>query len=177
MTSKEFTLRWVLSALTCLALAVDAQVENPLGPEGLPAEPVELAARSPSSSPQLPADPVSEAPGRGVVIEAEIADESELARAKVRDAKADANVETALDRATKPKDLETAVRLQIFLDQKRFGPGFIDGKPGKFTTKAVHAYNRSVGRVPDDWSALLSELNGQLGELSLIHISEPTRPY
>ncbi|MFP6865270.1 MAG: L,D-transpeptidase [Roseibacillus sp.] len=164
MTSKEFTLRWVLSALTCLALAVDAQVENPLGPEGLLAEPVELAARSPSSSPQSPADPVSEAPDRGVVIEAEIADESELARAKVRDVKADANVETALDRATKPKDLEIAVRLQIFLDQKRFGPGFIDGKPGKFTTKAVHAYNRSVGRVPDDWSALLSELNGQLGE-------------
>ena len=68
------------------------------------------------------------------------------------------------DRATKPKDVETAVRLQIFLDQKRFGPGFIDGKPGKFTTKAVHAYNRSVGRVPDDWTAVIEEMNKELGE-------------
>jgi lipoprotein-anchoring transpeptidase ErfK/SrfK len=56
------------------------------------------------------------------------------------------------------------VRLQIFLDEKRFGPGFIDGKPGQFTTKAVHAYNRSVGRIPDDWTALMEEVEKNLGE-------------
>lgn len=153
---------WVLAAgLTCGALL--AQSEE----SALPAVPVTpLPAQPVQPAPDIPPDPVAvpEEDGAGVVVETDIADEGEIAQARKRDARADAAVETALDRATKPKDLETAVRLQIYLDQKCFGPGFIDGKPGQFTTKAVHAYNRSVGRVPDDWTALISEMEQNLGE-------------
>jgi lipoprotein-anchoring transpeptidase ErfK/SrfK len=49
-----------------------------------------------------------------------------------------------------PKDRDQAVRLQVFLDQKHFGPGFIDGKPGKFTKLAVKNYNISLGREKND---------------------------
>ena len=71
-----------------------------------------------------------------IVLAAQAVDEKDLAAVKAREARAEA--------------VATDVRLQIYLDEKRFGPGFIDGKPGKFTTKAVHSYNRSVGRRPDD---------------------------
>ncbi len=49
-----------------------------------------------------------------------------------------------------PKDRDGAVRLQIFLDQKHFGPGFIDGKPGMFTKLAIENYNASLGRDKGD---------------------------
>lgn len=49
-----------------------------------------------------------------------------------------------------PKERDDAVRLQIFLDQKHFGPGFIDGKPGRFTKLAIENYNTSLGRKKDD---------------------------
>ncbi len=64
----------------------------------------------------------------------------------------------------KPENGEMAVRLQIYLDQKLFGPGFIDGKPGNFTRKAVYAYNRSKGRPPGDWGAIMEEATLELGE-------------
>jgi len=40
-----------------------------------------------------------------------------------------------------PNDPETILRVQIFLDQERFGPGKIDGALGEFTFKAVVNYN------------------------------------
>ena len=43
-----------------------------------------------------------------------------------------------------------AVRLQIFLDQKHFGPGFIDGKAGMFTRLAIENYNTSLERDLSD---------------------------
>ena len=43
-----------------------------------------------------------------------------------------------------------AVRLQIFLDQKHFGPGFIDGKAGMFTQLAIENYNTSLERDAAD---------------------------
>lgn len=49
-----------------------------------------------------------------------------------------------------PKERDEAVRLQIFLDQKHFGPGFIDGKPGTFTKLAIENYNTSLGREKND---------------------------
>lgn len=64
----------------------------------------------------------------------------------------------------RPTEAEDAVRLQIFLDQKLFGPGFIDGKPGNFTTRSVYAYNRSKGRSPGDWGAVMEDLKTELGE-------------
>src|SRR5690606_20071593 len=47
-------------------------------------------------------------------------------------------------------------RLQIFLDQAKFGPGVIDGKPGRFTELAVQAWNEVNGHPPDDWSAVMA---------------------
>jgi lipoprotein-anchoring transpeptidase ErfK/SrfK len=50
-----------------------------------------------------------------------------------------------------PKDIndlptgDDAVRLQIFLDQNHFGPGVIDGKPGRFTVLAVNSWNEVNG--------------------------------
>ncbi len=54
------------------------------------------------------------------------------------------------------------LRLQIFLDQKCFGPGFLDGRPGDFTKKAAFAYNRSVGRAPGDWKGLMAEVKSEV---------------
>jgi lipoprotein-anchoring transpeptidase ErfK/SrfK len=45
---------------------------------------------------------------------------------------------------------EDAVRLQIFLDQSNFGPGVIDGKPGRFTVQAVDSWNEVHGHAPGD---------------------------
>ena len=45
---------------------------------------------------------------------------------------------------------EEAVRLQIFLDQSNFGPGVIDGKPGRFTVQAVDSWNEVHGYAPGD---------------------------
>ena len=96
-------------------------------------------------------------PGRAViVVEAEAVDEKDLAAARAR-----------VERANV---VAPNVRLQIYLDEKRFGPGFIDGKPGKFTTKAVHSYNRSMGREPDDWEALRKEADRMLGQTYAIAI-------
>ena len=91
-----------------------------------------------------------------IVVEAEAVDEKDLAAARAR-----------VERANV---VAPNVRLQIYLDEKRFGPGFIDGKPGKFTTKAVHSYNRSMGRQPDDWEALRKEEDRMLGQTYAIAI-------
>lgn len=49
---------------------------------------------------------------------------------------------------------EDGVRLQIFLDQTKFGPGVIDGKPGLFTELAVKSWNEVNGHPVSDWSAV-----------------------
>lgn len=54
----------------------------------------------------------------------------------------------------KPKG-DDAVRLQIFLDQNHFGPGIVDGKPGRFTELAVLAWNEVNGHPSDDWHAVM----------------------
>jgi lipoprotein-anchoring transpeptidase ErfK/SrfK len=64
------------------------------------------------------------------------------------------------DPATAPSPLnikpigEDAVRLQIFLDEAKFGPGVIDGKPGRFTELAVYSWNEVNGHPVDDWVAV-----------------------
>lgn len=70
----------------------------------------------------------------------------------------------AEERTGKPTGRDEVVRLQIYLDQSLFGPGFIDGKAGNFTTRAVYAYNRALGRVPDDWESLREDADRALGE-------------
>lgn len=47
-----------------------------------------------------------------------------------------------------------AVRLQIFLDESNFGPGVIDGKPGRFTELAARSWNEVNGHPPGDWVAV-----------------------
>jgi lipoprotein-anchoring transpeptidase ErfK/SrfK len=49
---------------------------------------------------------------------------------------------------------DDAVRLQIFLDEANFGPGVIDGKPGRFTELAVFSWNEVNGHPIDDWVAV-----------------------
>ena len=152
--------------------------EELLPRQGLPVPPgepfpsllEEVPSRAERGAARAPVEVTVQEPEKGIVVEAEVSDEKDLAKARSRDAKADAGIETARDRTLKPGDLETAVRLQIYLDQKQFGPGFIDGKPGKFTTKAVHSYNRSVGRMPDDWVALIAEATNRVGETYAIAI-------
>ncbi|HVJ45312.1 MAG TPA: L,D-transpeptidase [Luteolibacter sp.] len=50
---------------------------------------------------------------------------------------------------------DDAIRLQIFLDQAKFGPGVVDGKPGRFTELAVFAWNEVNGHPSDDWHAVM----------------------
>ncbi|MBK1881863.1 L,D-transpeptidase family protein [Luteolibacter pohnpeiensis] len=49
---------------------------------------------------------------------------------------------------------DAAVQLQIFLDQSHFGPGIIDGRPGRFTELAVRSWNEANGVALDDWTAV-----------------------
>lgn len=49
---------------------------------------------------------------------------------------------------------DDAVRLQIFLDEALFGPGVIDGKPGRFTEEAVRSWNEVHGHPASDWAAV-----------------------
>lgn len=44
---------------------------------------------------------------------------------------------------------DQTIRMQIFLDSQRFGPGVIDGRPGEFTAKALNLYRQSQGLAPD----------------------------
>jgi lipoprotein-anchoring transpeptidase ErfK/SrfK len=49
---------------------------------------------------------------------------------------------------------DDAIRLQIFLDEANFGPGVIDGKPGRFTELAVYSWNEVNGHPINDWIAV-----------------------
>lgn len=55
-----------------------------------------------------------------------------------------------------PKDQNTILQLQIFLDRNLFGPGKLDGSVGEFTYKAVVNYNFAHGhRDLYDWEPVL----------------------
>jgi len=66
---------------------------------------------------------------------------------------------TPLQTVSPPSPLEVkpigddALRLQIFLDEAKFGPGIIDGRPGRFTELAVQSWNEVNGHPIDDWVA------------------------
>ena len=59
---------------------------------------------------------------------------------------------------TVPKDRETILRIQIFLDREMFCPGKVDGAVGEFTYKGVVNYNFSHG-VADvyDWTRVIED--------------------
>ena len=66
---------------------------------------------------------------------------------------------TPIETVSPPSPLDSkptgddALRLQIFLDEAKFGPGIIDGKPGRFTELAVQSWNEVNGHPIDDWVA------------------------
>lgn len=74
----------------------------------------------------------------------------------------------SLDATTLGVERDAAVRLQIFLDEKFFGPGVIDGKPGTFTKRAISAYNRSIGRDEADLVSLQLDADATVSETYII---------
>ena len=52
-----------------------------------------------------------------------------------------------------PQQLED-IQLQIYLDQQHFGPGILDGKPGRYTRMAIEAYNHKHGYEAQDQTAV-----------------------
>jgi lipoprotein-anchoring transpeptidase ErfK/SrfK len=59
----------------------------------------------------------------------------------------------AKDDPSVPKDRDTILRIQIFLDKNLFGPGKLDGALGEFTYKAVVNFNFAHGhRDLYDWT-------------------------
>lgn len=46
------------------------------------------------------------------------------------------------------------IQLQIYLDQQHFGPGVLDGKPGRYTRMAIEAYNQKFGLQANDQTAV-----------------------
>ena len=48
---------------------------------------------------------------------------------------------------------DDALRLQIFLDEAKFGPGIIDSRPGRFTELAVQSWNEVNGHPISEWVA------------------------
>ena len=86
--------------------------------------------------------------------------------------------------AAAPPIEDHQVQLQIFLDQKLFGPGKIDGRPGEFTTKALKRFQRAndlletgvVGDLPlDTVHPIYTTYEIQPGDLKFIG-DAPSQP-
>lgn len=108
----------------------------------------------------LPVDPSEITPeetARPVVPAAPAVEASPLAPGAVRmpERKRNPQSDTPRDIANLPEG-EDAVRLQIFLDQANFGPGVIDGKPGRFTVLAVDSWNEVHGHPAGDLGPVTS---------------------
>src|SRR5580692_235665 len=56
--------------------------------------------------------------------------------------------EPGVARAEPVSEREVITRLQIFLDQRSFGPGKIDGRWGEFVAKALLRYQKANGLPP-----------------------------
>jgi lipoprotein-anchoring transpeptidase ErfK/SrfK len=54
------------------------------------------------------------------------------------------------------KEVETIVRIQIYLDEKRNGPGYIDGRIGEFGKKAASVFNQMRGIEVGNWYPLIT---------------------
>ncbi|MFK7852177.1 MAG: L,D-transpeptidase family protein [Akkermansiaceae bacterium] len=109
----------------------------------LEAEPIEPSVKPLPSS--QPASPIKIAPRR--TPNQSITPETDASLTRASDA---LSVPTIHE---KPEG-DDAVRLQIFLDQSNFGPGVIDGKPGRFTQLAVQSWNEANGHPIDSWTAV-----------------------
>lgn len=67
-----------------------------------------------------------------------------------------------------PVPRDDAVRLQIFLDGKNFGPGKIDGRFGGFTRMSWHHYKQAHGEAPTD---AVDPNSSELAGISPLYIS------
>lgn len=66
-------------------------------------------------------------------------------------------------------DVETIVRVQVFLDQMLFTPGKIDGELGDFTRMAVAHYNTRFRIKPlDNWHHVIEDSRRVVGEKSFV---------
>ena len=63
------------------------------------------------------------------------------------------------------KDTETILRIQIFLDEKMYGPGKIDGRMGQFTRNAVAHYNFGYDLQYDNYYKVINESNAVVDQL------------
>lgn len=134
-----------LALVTLLACAcphqVDAQIQaqSPRQPQvpkpqAQTQEPAKGTAAKPQSQSQpqpQPKKPASDAPAK--------------APASTPAEKTTANSISDDDLAKAPKDQDTILRLQIFLDNHLFCPGKVDGTMGEYTYKAVVNYNFAHG--------------------------------
>jgi len=78
-----------------------------------------------------------------------------------------AQSEPGVARAEPVSEREVITRLQIFLDQRSFGPGKIDGKWGEFVAKALQRYQRANGLQPT--GQIDAELQQQLQHIFPIY--------
>lgn len=127
-----------LRFLLFITSATFAQAQQPAAPQTVPVRPVlralPLGGDDDINSKPLPDEPVLVKPTSPI------------------------DQVTTLTRVSPPSPIDIkptgddALRLQIFLDQAKFGPGVIDGKPGLFTELAVKSWNEVNGHPIDDWT-------------------------
>ncbi|MEO7933761.1 MAG: L,D-transpeptidase family protein [Chthoniobacterales bacterium] len=83
-----------------------------------------------------------------------------------------APAELQVMRAEPVRERELITRLQIYLDQRNFGPGKIDGRWGEFTGKALNRYQKASGmNVDGKWESIPDLL-----QISPIYTSYTLRP-
>jgi lipoprotein-anchoring transpeptidase ErfK/SrfK len=75
--------------------------------------------------------------------------------------------EPGVARAEPVSEREVITRLQIFLDQRSFGPGKIDGRWGEFVAKALQRYQNANGLQPS--GQIDSSLQQQLQQIFPIY--------
>lgn len=84
-------------------------------------------------------------------------------------------------------DVDTIVRVQIYLDEHLHGPGYIDGRIGEFGKKAASVYNQIRGIPIGNWYSLIEAAGKavpnpyttytvQEGDLRYITPSLPAKP-
>jgi len=138
--STNSALVMVRQLLGICCIAIISELSFAEVPSALPVDPSEITPDS-GLNPVDPAPPVREAkplpPGEVIL--------PELKKNPRSDTPEVAGLPTGAD----------AVRLQIFLDQSNFGPGVIDGKPGRFTVLAVESWNEVNGYPPGDMGPVM----------------------
>ncbi len=84
-------------------------------------------------------------------------------------------------------DLEANLRIQIYLDENNFGPGYLDGKIGEFGKKAASVFNQIRGIPVGNYYGLIEASKKRVpelyttytikeGDLKLISAGLPSKP-